>query len=231
MQIRESLTYALLIHFFGIVFLVSVSARPSMTQKIYTPVSLISEQSRGKGEDVILREGLRSGRWESRSAPGPQSGETVQEDPPSAEVASANKELHSEDKLLQPVPEKSEMVSEAYSEHGLASEVHERFISMHTNAFVQDAGFVIDSFINDAVQKSLPKNLNSLTARVNLHYGQTGAITDIDIFCQDPELISLMGALNWRAVPLPSSYRLGFKVLVIEVMIMNGVPRITLAAL
>ena len=231
MQIRESLTYAVLAHFFVIVFMISVSVRNAMTQKLYTPVSLITEQSQGEGEEVISRDDLRSGRGESLPARGPESEETVQEDSPSAEVTSGNKEIPSESKLLQPVPEKSEVLSDAYSEHDLDSKVHERFIIMHTDAFVQDAGFVIDSFINAAVQKSLTKGVNALTAQVNLHYGRNGAITDIDIFSEDTDLMSLLAALNWRAVPLPKSYMLGFKVLVVRVMIANGVPRITLTAI
>ncbi len=231
MQIRESLTYALLVHFFGIVFLISVSTRHAMTQKFYTAVSLITEQGQVKGEEVILRDDLRSSRGENMPAPGPGTEETVKEAPPSVEVTNGNKEVPSDSKLLQPVPEKSEVLSYAYSEHDLASKAHERFVIMHTNAFVQDAGFVIDSFINGAVQKSMTKGINALTAQVNLHYGQTGAITDIDIFSEDPDLMSLLATLNWRAVPLPASYKLGFKALVVRVMIVHGVPRIALTAI
>jgi hypothetical protein len=231
MQIRESLTYAILVHFIGIVFLISISARHTMTQKFYTRVSLITEQSHVKGEEAILRDDLRASRGESMPAPGPEREEPMQEGPPSVEVASVSKEVLSESKLLQPVPEQSEALSYAYSEHDLASKAHERFIIMNTDAFVQDAGFVIDSFINVAVQKSLTKGIKALTAQVNLHYGQTGAVTDIDIYSEDPDLMSLLAALNWRAVPLPASYMLGFKVLVVRVMIMDGVPRLTVTAI
>jgi hypothetical protein len=230
MQISESLTYAILVHFFGIIFLISFSAHQTMTRKIDASVSLVTEHDQ-TAEKTALRDNLRPGHKETKPAPPPESEKTMQENPTPAEVADENKDVSSESKPLQPVSQKPEEFAYADPEHGLASKVHEQLISTHSNAFVQDAGLVIDSFINVAVKEGLPRDVNDLTAQVNLRYDRSGVMTDVDIFSRDPKLTSLLAALNWGAVPLPVSYMVRFKALLVTVQIMQGVPRISVAAI
>lgn len=113
----------------------------------------------------------------------------------------------------------------------MLSHAYERMAVFHSRAFASNVTSVVDSLVNIAFMNKELKNLNGSWAVALLQYTSTGLMGGVVIISESEELKSILGTIDWRTVPLPSTYLLKVKRLEVLVTIENNTPAFSIMAI